>query len=166
MDRPRPISSSGEARAWNEDVERRRIAHHQRRCAEDAMYRKAYEYQLAEERRMQEQMSKSLVQIADVMDAERQQRINSSTEGDEKQPKEAVCKRPTMDEYMRRAESGRTDYFSRTLGLGILATMLADHGKLMQRMKEMDEMKPYLDEISETDKRFGDEKIQLSGFEW
>lgn len=44
QDRPRPISS-GEAMRWNEDVNRRRLEHHERRCAEDALYRRAYERQ-------------------------------------------------------------------------------------------------------------------------
>ena len=37
---------------------------------------------------------------------------------------------------------------------------------LQQRMKELEELNPYLDEIRETDKRFIDEEIKLSGFEW
>ena len=65
MEKPRHISSE-EARRWNEDVERRRLAHHERRCAEDAMYRRAYEYQQAEEQRMWSQMHKP---FADMMAA-------------------------------------------------------------------------------------------------
>ena len=75
MDRPRPISS-GEAMRWNEDVNRRRLAHHERRCAEDDMYRKAYEYQQAEEQRMWEQMHKPLAQM---LEAEAQQRVQGKT---------------------------------------------------------------------------------------
>ena len=56
---------------WNEDVNHRRLEHHERRCAEDAMYRKAYEYQQAEERRMWEQMHKP---FAEILAAEAQQR--------------------------------------------------------------------------------------------
>ena len=37
MERPERMSS-GEAMRWNEDVNRRRLEHHERRCAEDAMY--------------------------------------------------------------------------------------------------------------------------------
>ena len=33
-------------------------------------------------------------------------------------------------------------------------------------MKELEELKSYLDEIRETDKRFRNEEIRLSGFEW
>ncbi len=53
MERPKHISS-GEAMRWNEDVNCRRLAYHEQRCAEDPMYRKAYEYLQAEERRMLE----------------------------------------------------------------------------------------------------------------
>ena len=51
MARPRHISS-GEAMHWNEDMNRRRLAYHQQRCAEDPMYRKAYEYLQEQERKM------------------------------------------------------------------------------------------------------------------
>ena len=156
MDRPRGISS-GEAMRWNEDVNRRRLEHHERRCAEDAMYRKAYEYQQTEERRMWEQMHKPLAQM---LAAEAQQRREASETKSADKPQRATFRQVEM------SGEGRTPYFSRALGLGIIATMLADHGKLMQRMKELEEMKPYLDEIRETDKRFRDEEIQLSCWEW
>ena len=44
MDRPKRISS-GEAMRWNADVEQRRRAYHERRCAENPIYKRAYERQ-------------------------------------------------------------------------------------------------------------------------
>jgi len=70
MERPKGIDS-GEAMRWNKDVNRRRLEHHERRCTEDPMYRKAYEYQQEEERRMWEQMHKP---FAEILAAEAQQR--------------------------------------------------------------------------------------------
>ena len=59
MDRPRDISS-GEAMRWNEDVERRRREYHEQRCAENALYRRAYERQQEMRRRIQRQASEAL----------------------------------------------------------------------------------------------------------
>ena len=168
MDRPRPIDS-GEARAWNEDVNRRRLAHHERRCAEDAMYRKAYEYQQAEERRMYEQHMKPLAQmmaaaqgsqtINDCMkDADKPQRIKSH--------EEVLQERAAMDAFSRMSDTEKAAAGGNALAMGLIGMMFTCPDALQQRMKELEELKPYLDEIHETDKRFRDEEIKLSGFEW
>ena len=44
--------------------------------------------------------------------------------------------------------------------------MFADHGKMQQRMKEMKEERPYLEEINRIDAQFDNEIIRMSGFEW
>ena len=50
--------------------------------------------------------------------------------------------------------------------MGLIGMMFTCPDALQRRMKELEELKPYLDEIRETDKRFRDEEIKLSGFEW
>lgn len=167
MDRPRPISS-GEAMRWNEDVNRRRLAHHERRCAEDAMYRKAYEYQQAEEQRMWEQMHKPLAQMPEsvehqtvndcMKDAVRPQRIKTH--------EEVLRERAAMEAYQRMSDAEKVAAGGNALAMGLIGMMFTCPDALQQRMKELEELKPYLDEIRETDKRFRDEEIKLSGFEW
>ena len=198
MDRPRPISS-GEAMRWNEDVNSRRLAHHERRCAEDAMYRKAYEYQQAEERRMWEQMHKPFAEILaaeaqqrcvagktkdghDVMipvscaahqmpesvehqtvndcmkDADRPQRIKTH--------EDVLRERAAMEAYQRMSDAEKAADGGNALAMGLIGMMFTCPDALQQRMKELEELKPYLDEIRETDKRFRGEEIKLSGFEW
>ena len=49
---------------------------------------------------------------------------------------------------------------------GFIGMMFTCPDALQRRMKELEELKSYLDEIRETDKRFRNEEIRLSGFEW
>lgn len=198
MDRPRSISS-GEARLWNDDVNRRRLAYHERRCAEDPMYRKAYEYQQAEERRMWEQMHKP---FAEILAAEAQQRcVAGKTKDDHdvmvpiscathqmpenvehqtandcmkdadkpqriKTHEEVLQERAAMEAYQRMSDAEKVAAGGNALAMGLFTMMLTCPDALQQRMEELEELKPYLDEIRETDKRFRDEEIKLSGFEW
>jgi len=211
MDRPKGISS-GEAMRWNEDVNRRRLEHHERRCAEDAMYRKAYEYQQAEQRRMWEQMQKPLAHILaaeaqercvagktkddhDVMvpiscaahqmpehvehqtvndcmkDADKPQHIKTHVlspliRGGYKagiKEKENIA---AIEAYQRMSDAEKVAAGGNALAMGLIGMMFTCPDALQQRMKELEELKPYLDEIRETDKRFRDEEIKLSGFEW
>lgn len=198
MDRPRPISS-GEAIRWNEDVNRRRLEHHERRCAEDAMYRKAYEYQQAEERRMWEQTHKP---SAEILAAEAQQRcVAGKTKDDHdvmvpiscaahqmpdnvevqtvndcmkdadkpqriKTHEEVLQERAAMEAYQRMSDAEKVAAGGNALAMGLIGMMFTCPDALQRRMKELEELKPYLDEIRETDKRFRDEEIRLSGFEW
>ena len=198
MEKPRSISS-GEAMRWNEDVNRRRLEHHERRCAEDAMYRKAYEYQQAEERRMREQMHKPFAEILtaearqrcvagktkdghDVMvpvscpthqmpenvehqtvndcmkDADKPQRIKTH--------EEVLQERAAMEAYQRMSDAEKVAAGGNALAMGLIGMMFTCPDALQRRMKELEELKPYLDEIRETDKRFRNEEIKLSGFEW
>lgn len=198
MDRPRPISS-GEAMRWNEDVNRRRLEHHERRCAEDAMYRKAYKYQQAEERRMWEQMHKP---FAEILAAEAQQRCVAGKTKDDydmmvpigcaahqmpeniasqpvndcmkdadkpqriKTHEEVLQERAAMEAYQRMSDAEKVAAGGNALAMGLICMMFANPEALQQRMKELEELKPYIDEIRETDKRFKNEEIRLSGFEW
>ena len=169
MDRPRPIGS-GEARAWNEDVERRRREYHEQRCAEDAMYRRAYERLQEQRRRLNEMIGKSMVQIADAMNADCQQRVNSVTEGVEQQPikthEEVMRDRSLMDSVSRNPAEWFSNGAGFGLGFAVAAMMFADGEKMAQRMKELEEERPYADEIRKADEEFDKEIIRLSGFEW
>lgn len=198
MDRPRPIDS-GEARLWNEDVNRRRLAHHKMRCKEDPMYRKAYEYQQEQERRMHEQYTKPL---AKMMKAEAEQRCSVMVTKDgykvmepvscpahqtlknvESQPvnecmkdadkpqrvkthEEVLEERAAMEAYQHLSESERIAAGGNALTMALIAMMFTAPEDMRCRMKEMKDLQPYLDEIHETDKRFRNEEILLSGFEW
>ena len=198
MNKPRSISS-GEAMRWNEDVNRRRLEHHERRCAEDAMYRKAYEYQQAEERRMWEQMHKPFSEILaaearqrcvagktkddhDVMvpvscaahqmpksvehqtvndcmkDADKPQRIKTH--------EEVLQERVAMEAFQQKSEIERLAAGGNVLAIAAIAMMFDDPEAMKRHIEELRAMKPYLDEIHETDQRFRNEEIKLSGFEW
>jgi hypothetical protein len=184
---------------WNEDVNRRRLEHHERRCAEDAMYRKAYEYQQAEERRMWEQMHKP---FAEILAAEARQRcvagktkdghdvpvpiscaahqmpenvehqtVNDCMKDADKPQRiktheEVLRERATMEAYQRMSDAEKVAAGGNALAMGLIGMMFTCPDALQRRMKELEELKPYLDEIRETDKRFRDEEIKLSGFEW
>lgn len=169
MDRPRPISS-GEARAWNEDVERRRREYHEQRCAEDAMYRRAYERLQEQRRRLNEMIGKSMVQIADAMNADCQQRVNSVTEGVEQQPikthEEVMRDRSLMGSVSRNPAEWFSNGAGFGLGFAVATMMFADSEKMQRRMKELEEEKPYAEEIRKADEEFDREIIRLSGFEW
>lgn len=162
--------SSGDAMHWNNDVERRRREYHEHRCADDALYRRAYERQQEMRRRTQRQISEVLTQIADAMHTDCMQRVNSITED--------ACCQPTKthEEVMREQElmdsmsRNPTEWFAHGTGFGlgfaVAAMMFADHGKMQLRMKEIEEELPYLEEINRIDAQFDNEIIRMSGFEW
>ena len=169
MDRPRGIGS-GEAMRWNEDVERRRREYHEQRCAEDALYRRAYERQQEQRRRLNEMIGKNMVQLADAMHTDCMQRANSIGEDacchPVKTHEEVMREQALMDSMSRNP----TEWFAHNTGFGlgfaVAAMMFADHGKMQQRMKEMAEERPYLEEINRIDAQFDNEIIRMSGFEW
>lgn len=198
MNKPRSISS-GEAMRWNEDVNRRRLAHHERRCAEDAMYRKAYEYLQSEERRMWKKMHKPFAEILaveaqqrcvagktkdghDVMvpvscvahqvpESVEHQTVNDCMKDADKSQRiktheEVLQERAAMEAYQRMSDAEKVAAGGNALAMGLIGMMFTCPDALQRRMKELEELKPYLDEIRETDKRFRDEEIKLSGFEW
>ena len=169
MDKPERFSN-GEAMRWNEDVERRRSEYHEQRCAENVLYRSAYERQQEMRRRIQRQACEALTQITDAMHTDCMQRANSITEDGRCQQvktQEDVMRERALVDSMSRSP---TEWFSHSTGFGLgfaVATMMfADHGKMQQRMKEIEEERPYLEEIRKADEEFDREIIHLSGFEW
>lgn len=169
MDKPERFSSV-EAMRWNDDVERRRREYHEQRCAEDALYRRAYERQQEMRRRIQRQCSEAMTQIADAMHTDCMQRVNSITEDaccqSVKTHEEVMREQALMDSISRNP----TEWFAHSTGFGlgfaVAAMMFADHGKMQQRMKEMEEERPYLEEINRIDAQFDNDIIHMSGFEW
>ena len=169
MDKPRGITN-GEAMQWNEDVERRRREYHEQRCAENVLYRRVYERQQEMRRRIQRQASETLTQLADAMHTDCMQRANSITEDVCCQPlkthEEVLRERAIVDSMSRNL----TEWFAHSTGFGlgfaVAAMIFADHGKMQQRMKEMEEERPYLEEINRIDAQFDNEIIRMSGFEW
>jgi len=169
MDRSRSISS-GEARAWNNEVEQRRREYHEQRCADNELYRRAYERLQEERRQMQRQMGKYMVQIADAVNEDCQQRVNSVMENIEQQPvkthEEVMRDRALMDSVIKNPEEWMAQGVGFGLGFAIAAMMFADSEKMKQRMKELEEERPYLEEIKRADDSFDKELICMSGFEW
>ena len=66
MERPGGIDS-GEAMRWNAGVEQRRRAYHERRCAEDPIYKRAYERQQEMMQRMQKMTGVAMAQLQNAM---------------------------------------------------------------------------------------------------
>lgn len=169
MQRPERLSN-GEAMRWNEDVERRRREYHERRCAENALYRRAYERQQEMRQRMERQVSECLTQIADVMHMECCQRVNSAMEDAQQQPvktqEEAMHDWALMDSVSKNPAEWFAHGTGFGLGFAVAAMMFADSEKMQRRMKELEEERPYLEEINRADEQFDREIIRLSGFEW
>lgn len=136
---------------WNDDVERRRKAYHEIRCSENPLYKRAYERLQNDRRRMQEQIGKGMAQIADAMNADCQQRFDGY---------DKVVQQPA------RAHKEVSHDIGTALGIAFAATMLADREWMEQRLKELEEERPYAEEIRKADQDFDRELIRMSGFEW
>lgn len=155
---------------WNEDVERRRREYHEQRCAENALYRRAYERQQEMRRRIQKQASEALTQLADALHTDCMQRANSIGED--------ACCQPvkTHEEVMRdcalmdSVSGNYAEWLAHGAGFGlgfaVAAMIFADGEKMAQRLKELEEERPYAEEIRRADERFDKEIIRMSGFEW
>jgi hypothetical protein len=169
MEKPRSISS-GEAMRWNEDVERRRKEYHEQRCAENALYRRAYERLQEQRRHLQETISKSMVQLADAMNADCQQRVNSVMDNVEQQPvkthEEVMRNHALMDSVCKCSSEAMAHFTGFGFGFAVAAMMLVDGKRMNQRIMELAEERPYLEEIRRIDEEFDKEIIRLSGFEW
>lgn len=169
MDRPERFGI-GEVMHWNNDVERRRREYHEQRCAENALYRRAYERQQEMWRRIQRQASEALTQLADAMHTDCTQRVNSIAEDAYCQPvkthDEVMREQALMDNMSR----NQTEWFAHSTGFGlgfaVAAMMFADGEKMKRQMQEMEEERPYLEEINRVDALFDNEIICMSGFEW
>ena len=171
MDRPKGIDS-GEAMRWNADVERRRREHHERRCAENPIYRRAYERQQEMLQRMQKMQSVAVAQLANAMSEDADLRcqkahdIMSETISTQrmKTHEEAMRERALMTDV---AKYGREGIPGGGLAAAFLVGMMfTDSDKLRQRLQELEEEKPYVEEIRRADSEFDKEMIRLSGFEW
>lgn len=92
------------------------------------------------------------------VDAARPQRIKTH--------EEVLRERAAMEAYQRMSDAEKVAAGGNALAMGLIGIMSTCHDALQRRMKELEELKPYLDEIRETDKRFRNEEIKLSGFEW
>ena len=152
MEKPRPINS-GEAMRWNEDVEHHRKEYHEQRCAENALYRRAYERLQEQRRLLQEQMGKSMVQLANAINSDSQQRVNSVMDNVEQQTIK------THEEVM-------VNFTGFRLGFAVAAMMLVDGKRMNQHIMELAEERPYLEEIRRINEEFDKEIIRMSGFEW
>lgn len=53
-----------------------------------------------------------------------------------------------------------------TIGFAVAAMMFADGEKMKRQMQEVEEERPYLEEINRIDAQFDNEIIRMSGFEW
>lgn len=138
---------------WNEDVERRRKEYHEQRSAENALYRRAYERLQEQRRLLQEQMGKSMVQLANTINSDCQQRVNSVMDNVDQQP-------------IKTHEEVKAHFTGFGLGFAVAAMMLVDGKRMNQRIKEMAEERPYLEEIRRINEEFDKEIIRMSGFEW
>lgn len=168
MEKPRPISS-GEAMRWNEDVERRK-EYHEQRCAENALYRRAYERLQEQSKLLQEQMGKSMVQLANAINSDCQQCVNSVMDNVDQQPikphEEVMRDCALMDSICKYPAEVMAHFTGFGLGFAVAAMMLVDGKRMNQRIMELAEERPYLDEILRADEGFDKEIIRLNGFEW
>ena len=174
MERPGGISS-GEAMRWNADVERRRREHHARRCAEEPVYRRAYERQLEMMQRIQKMTGVAFSQLTNAMgeaeDAKCRQATNQtavdgqpqSVKSHEEVMRDRALVLERVEQYRK---AGAVGFGDCVLAAGILASILADGDKVKQYLEELEEEKPYAEEIRRTDREFDSELIRLSGFEW
>ena len=173
MDRPGHIDS-GDVMRWNANVERRRREHHERRCSEDAVYRRAYERRQEMMQRMQKMHDVTMAQLANAMNIDEitkcQKVLNQMDTADQPQRlkthEEVIRDQAIVDSVIRNPEQFPLNEVGCGLGLAVASTLLADGDSLKQRLKEMQEEIPYADEIRRTDARFDKELIRMSGFEW
>ena len=165
MDSPQRISS-GEAMRWNADVERRRREYHERRCAEDPIYKRAYERQREMIQRMQKMQSMAMAQLQNAMSEPENTKCQQAS--DQMTVTEEPQKVKTHEEVMRERallfdQQGKSGA-SCALSAGMLAMLFDPNSE--QRLKDLEEERPYVEEIRKADAEFDKEMICLSGFEW
>lgn len=160
-----------DAMSWNADVEQRRREHHERRCAEDPIYKRVYERQQEMMQRVQKMNSVAMAQLAK----------NMADDGDVKAIPETG--RIIVPEEMQRRVEGTMQAFDLlkkeearikagiarpvidALPVGMLSVLFGDQ-EAERRMKEMEKEVPYAEEIRKTDAEFDEELIRMGGFEW
>ena len=166
MDRPRAISS-GDVMQWNADVERRRREYHERRCAEDPIYKRAYERQKEMMLRMQKMQSVAMAQLQNAMNAAEETKFQQLTDqmnvGNEQQRvkshEEVMSERAMLLDLREKYATG-----DGVLSAGILEALFDTNTE--QRLKDFQEEFSYVEEIRKADKEFDSEMICMSGFEW
>lgn len=169
MDRPKPISS-GDAMRWNADVERRRREYHERRCAEDPIYKRAYERQTEMIRRMQKMQSGAMTLLQNAMNEAENTKCQQATDQMNmcNEHQKVKSHEEIMQAYLERVEHSQTHGASTfnecALAAGVMA-MICDP-EASQRLKDFQEEIPYAEEIRKADKEFDSEMICMSGFEW
>ncbi len=184
MNKPQNITI-GEAMAWNNDVERRRKEYHERRCAEDPIYRRVYMRQREQFRKMCKDNAKVQMTMAEIMfDAipfgfhTDCQKVTNQMENVESQPVQSI-----QEEDKRQIRRHDEIMFERSLmetmhaghdrstmqmafAFGMMGMMFRNPEEVKQRLVRSKEEQPYIDEIYRVDKDFDNEIIRMSGFEW
>lgn len=159
MEKPK-ITSSADAMRWNADVERRRREHHESRCAEDPIYKRAYERQQETVGKMRKMNAVDMLRLRDAMDV-----------GDPKTPEKAP-EPPTEDIRAAIRElsvslgmPAGSDTAGNMLAFAALAMVFGDTD-MKERLRELEEERPYAEEIRKADEAFDSEIIRLGGFCW
>ena len=119
---------------------------------------------------MQEQMDKSIVQLANAINSDCQQRANSMTENVRQQPvktrEEVMRDHALMDSICKYPAEVMAHFTGFGLGFAVAAMMLVDGKRMNQCIMELAEERPYLEEIRRINEEFDKEIIRMSGFEW
>lgn len=172
MDRPKPISS-GDVMRWNADVERRRREYHERRCAEDPIYKRAYERQTEMIRRMQKMQSGAMTLLQNAMNEAENTKCQQATDQMNmcnehqkvKSHEEIMLERMALLERVGHSLTPCDFTFNEcALAAGVMAMIFDPEAS--QRLKDFQEEIPYVEEIRKADKEFDSEMICMSGFEW
>ena len=162
MEKPRGIDY-GEALRWNADVERRRIAHHQKRCAEDPIYKRAYERQQEILQRLKKIHGVFMAQLMNNCTPIRKEWEHPPI-GDKEQTMKSH-EQVMRDRALLLEQGNKKTPFSDLLSLAI-RKILFDAPEGEQWLKDLEEEVPYAEEIRKTDHEFDSELIRMSGFEW
>lgn len=163
MEKPK-ITSSADAMRWNADVERRRREHHESRCAEDPIYKRAYERQQETVEKMRKMNAVDMLRLRDALDG-------GDTKLQQKTPEKAP-EPPTED--VRAAIRELSESLGMPAGSDTAGNMLAFAALAMvfgetdmeERLRELEEERPYAEEIRKADEAFDSEIIRLGGFVW
>ena len=168
MEKPRPINS-GDAMRWNEDVERRRREYHEQRCAEEPLYRRAYERQQEMKQRINKMAVLDMLRLREAIGDEESAECRRAAKygiPEKNTPEQAMGEvRAAITKLSKSlGMSASSDVAGNVLAFGVMA-MLFDP-EAAQRLKELEEERPYAEEIRKADENFDREMICLSGFEW
>lgn len=167
LGKPRGIDS-GDAMRWNADVEHRRREYHERRCAEDPIYKRAYERRQEMLARIQKMNSMAMAQISNAIYGLENTKLRAAVEN------MAQCVK-SHDEIMRERKNLLTRMKQEKesgIANGLTIASISVWPTLFclpeteWRLKEMEEEQPYVEEIRKADNEFDSELIRMSGFDW